>query len=89
MKLNHLGRSAPGAPVFLYHSILDELIPFATARQLFADWCLAGTAVSFYPDALSEHSSQAVRRPLAGHLPRRPLRRPAGADQLPLTTAVV
>jgi hypothetical protein len=60
MEKNHLGRQAPGAPVFLYHSVLDELIPFSTARQLRADWCDRGVAVAFYADLLSEHSSLAV-----------------------------
>jgi hypothetical protein len=60
METNHLGRVAPSAPVFLYHSILDELIPFATALELRANWCRQGVDVAFYPDALSEHSSLAV-----------------------------
>jgi secretory lipase len=60
MEANHLGRRAPGAPVFLYHSIFDELIPYSTARQLRADWCDRGTPVTFYTDVLSEHSSLAV-----------------------------
>jgi fermentation-respiration switch protein FrsA (DUF1100 family) len=60
METNHLGRVAPGAPVFLYHSILDELIPFRTAQQLWADWCDKGVDVEFDPDALSEHSSLAA-----------------------------
>jgi hypothetical protein len=30
--LNRLGRQAPKAPVFLYHSVWDELIPFPSAR---------------------------------------------------------
>jgi hypothetical protein len=60
METNHLGRGTPSAPVFLYHSILDELIPFRTAQELRANWCHHGVAVAFYPDALSEHSSLAA-----------------------------
>jgi hypothetical protein len=60
MEQNHLGRTPPSAPVFLYHSILDELIPFPTVLELRDDWCRQGVAVSFYPDALSEHSSLAL-----------------------------
>lgn len=60
MEANHLGRQAPKAPVFLYHSVLDELIPFPTAQQLQADWCRGGAAVTLHADALSEHTSLAV-----------------------------
>jgi hypothetical protein len=58
--LNHLGRQTPKAPVFLYHSVFDELIPFQSAQALQADWCKAGGHVTLYADALSEHSSLAV-----------------------------
>ena len=60
MELNHLGRLTPQAPVFLYHSILDELIPFPSAQQLQKDWCGGGGTVTLHGDALSEHSSLAV-----------------------------
>ena len=57
---NHLGRLTPRAPVFLYHSVWDELIPFSSAQALQADWCRTGGHVTLYADALSEHSSLAV-----------------------------
>jgi hypothetical protein len=57
---NHLGRLTPRAPVFLYHSVWDELIPFSSAQALQADWCRTGGQVTLYADALSEHSSLAV-----------------------------
>ena len=60
LETNHLGRLTPKAPVFLYHSVWDELIPFASARALQADWCHGGGHVTLYADALSEHSSLAV-----------------------------
>jgi hypothetical protein len=60
MEANHLGRQTPAAPVFLYHSILDELIPFPTAQALQSDWCRGGGHVTLYADAASEHSSLAV-----------------------------
>jgi hypothetical protein len=58
--LNHLGRQTPKAPVFLYHSVFDELIPFQSAQALQQDWCAGGGHVTLYADALSEHSSLAV-----------------------------
>ena len=73
LELNHLGRLTPKAPVFLYHSVNDELIPFASAQALQADWCRAGGHVTLYPDVASEHSSLAVTgAPLAvGYLASR------------------
>jgi Secretory lipase len=73
MEANHLGRLTPKAPVFLYHSVFDELIPYATARQLQADWCRGGGHVTLYSDAASEHSSLAATgAPLAvGYLASR------------------
>ncbi|MEW6473583.1 MAG: lipase family protein [Actinomycetota bacterium] len=60
LELNHLGRQTPKAPVFLYHSIFDELIPFPSVQTLHADWCRGGGRVTLHADALSEHSSLAV-----------------------------
>src|SRR5207237_1235757 len=60
MEDNHLGRLAPKAPVLLYHSLFDELIPYATVQTLQADWCKGGSHVTLYSDAASEHSSLAV-----------------------------
>jgi hypothetical protein len=57
---NHLGRLTPKAPVLLYHSVLDELIPFPSVQKLQADWCRGGGRITLYADAASEHSSLAV-----------------------------
>jgi hypothetical protein len=82
MEANHLGRRTPTAPVFLYHSILDELIPFPTAQQLQADWCHGGATVTLHADALSEHSSLAASgAPLAvGYMASRFAGLPAPAN---------
>jgi hypothetical protein len=73
LETNHLGRLTPTAPVFLYHSVWDELIPFSSAQALQADWCRSGGQVTLHADALSEHSSLAVTgAPLAvGYLASR------------------
>jgi hypothetical protein len=60
MEDNHLGRVTPKAPVFLYHSLFDELIPYPSVQTLQADWCRRGGHVTLYSDAASEHSSLAV-----------------------------
>jgi hypothetical protein len=55
-----MGTLAPDAPVYLYHSVLDQLIPYATAVRLRADWCARGARVVFVSDVLSEHITYAV-----------------------------
>jgi hypothetical protein len=82
MEANHLGGQTPTAPVFLYHSILDELIPFPTAQQLQTDWCRRGATVTLHADAVSEHSSLAVTgAPLAvGYMASRFAGLPAPAN---------
>ncbi|QIW99605.1 hypothetical protein AMS68_005123 [Peltaster fructicola] len=37
----------PTAPVFLYHAVLDEIIPYANASTLFDSWCSKGAQVTF------------------------------------------
>lgn len=82
MEANHLGRRPPAAPVLLYHSILDELIPFPTAQQLHRDWCRGGATVTLHADALSEHTSLAATgAPLAvGYMASRFAGLPAPAN---------
>jgi hypothetical protein len=55
LRIIELGKVAPPAPVYLYHSIFDELIPFAGAQKLRDTWCEGGTKVTFHADPLSEH----------------------------------
>lgn len=57
---NTMGSDNPSAPVYLFHSFLDELIPYSTAQKINKQWCAQGTKVTFYTDYLSEHSSLAV-----------------------------
>lgn len=57
---NTMGSSAPTAPVFLYHSVFDELIPYSSAQTLHENWCAGGATVQLYTDFLSEHNSFAV-----------------------------
>lgn len=57
---NRLGFEAPTAPIYIYHSIFDELIPYSTAVDLRASYCAQGAAVQFHTDVLSEHAILAV-----------------------------
>lgn len=40
-----IGRIKPSAPVLLTHSVLDDVIPYRTGRQLAVDWCARGANV--------------------------------------------
>jgi hypothetical protein len=41
----------PKAPVYMYHAVPDEVIPYANASTLYSDWCADGASVHFttYP----------------------------------------
>jgi hypothetical protein len=57
---NKMGQTAPTAPVYLYHSLFDELIPYSSAVELKGSWCSKGATVDFKGDFLSEHVVLAV-----------------------------
>lgn len=47
---NLMGRNkneTPTAPVFLYHALQDEIIPYGNASQLVETWCADGASVKF------------------------------------------
>ncbi|MFE3255516.1 lipase family protein [Nocardia sp. NPDC059091] len=46
---NRPGRSAPAAPVFLFHGVNEIFVPFAGAQHLFDDWCARGARVRLQP----------------------------------------
>lgn len=53
---NKLGRTAPDMPVLLYHSVIDQIIPFDQAKKLRGQWCSAGTKVDWREYYLGEHA---------------------------------
>ena len=55
------GTLHPTAPVYLWHSTLDQLIPYRVAPALRDDWCSHGTKVKLVTDRLSEHISGAFK----------------------------
>ncbi|HEV7759051.1 MAG TPA: lipase family protein [Acidimicrobiales bacterium] len=57
---NTLGGARPSAPVYLYHSVFDELIPYDSAQALRTAWCSRGARVQFSTDVASEHIVLAV-----------------------------
>ncbi|WP_405762309.1 lipase family protein [Streptomyces sp. NBC_00045] len=65
---SRLGRTAPAAPVYQYHALGDELIPYAVGRQLRAQWCAKGADVEWDTVWVGEHVSGVITHsPEAGN----------------------
>ncbi|MFI5866650.1 lipase family protein [Streptomyces sp. NPDC051546] len=60
-----LGRTAPAAPVYQYHALGDELIPYAVGSRLRSDWCARGANVEFDTIWIGEHVSGVITQSLA------------------------
>ncbi|MCY0945252.1 lipase family protein [Streptomyces antarcticus] len=77
---SRLGRTAPAAPVYQYHALADELIPYAVGSRLRSEWCARGANVEFDTIWLGEHvsgvitQSPAVANWLADRFAGRPTR---------------
>lgn len=56
---NSLGRQAPGAPVFLWHGLADEVLPFSQADALQRAWRQLGAVVTWRP-FVAEHVTGAI-----------------------------
>lgn len=52
---NRMGRFRPAAPLFVYHSINDEILPIKPVDDLVAKYCAAGVSVTYQRDVVSEH----------------------------------
>lgn len=55
LNASRLGSTRPAAPVFQYHALLDELVPYAQAAETRARWCAAGANVTWATIPLAEH----------------------------------
>ncbi|WP_267244982.1 lipase family protein [Streptomyces sp. PR69] len=55
-----LGTRAPDHPVYLYHALADELIPYSLGRGLRDDWCARGADVRWRTIWLGEHVSGVI-----------------------------
>jgi Secretory lipase len=56
----NLGRTAPSAPLFVYHAVHDELIPIQGPDTIVPRYCAHGDSVRYTRDDASEHVSLAV-----------------------------
>ncbi|MER5807631.1 lipase family protein [Streptomyces sp. NPDC002033] len=57
---SRLGGTAPAAPVYQYHALGDELIPYAVGRQLRSEWCAKGADVQWDTIWVGEHVSGVI-----------------------------
>jgi len=49
---------APTAPVYAYHTLLDEFAPIGPARATLRKYCAAGTPVQYAEKLLGEHLTE-------------------------------
>ncbi|QEU92600.1 lipase family protein [Streptomyces kanamyceticus] len=55
-----VGTHKPDAPVYLYHALLDELIPYGVGKQVRTDWCAKGANVEWHTVPVGEHVSGVI-----------------------------
>jgi hypothetical protein len=58
--LDRLGQHRPVGPIYLYHSLNDELIPIADVNALAATYCAQGVSLHYHQDLTSEHNTLAL-----------------------------
>lgn len=52
---NKLGSTKPTVPVYQYHGLIDEIVPFPQAAALHDSWCAKGANITWDVQPLSEH----------------------------------
>ncbi|MEV5979806.1 lipase family protein [Streptomyces sp. NPDC052114] len=66
LRQSQVGTHKPDAPVYLYHALADELIPYGVGKQVRADWCARGADVEWHTVPVGEHVSGVITQsPLA------------------------
>jgi hypothetical protein len=53
---NKMGKYQPKIPLFMYHAMLDEVVPYGVTKALADKYCKMGSDVEFVTDVLSEHA---------------------------------
>ncbi len=56
-----IGERAPDVPVFVLHSKLDDIVPYAQGRQMAVDWCEKGGTVQFTTSYVPSHIGGMLR----------------------------
>ncbi|MCR8526125.1 lipase family protein, partial [Escherichia coli] len=57
---NALGKTAPQAPVYMWHGVNDQVLPYAATAKLRAEWCEEGTALQFKAIRKTDHVKTAI-----------------------------
>ncbi|WP_158894584.1 lipase family protein [Amycolatopsis anabasis] len=52
---NSIGNTAPTKPIYAFHGIFDEVIPFGQAKEMYQKWCSAGAPVKGESLFFAEH----------------------------------
>jgi hypothetical protein len=52
---NLMGKYVPKTPLFMYHAIHDEIVPYPPSQTLYTEYCSQGASIEFVSDELSEH----------------------------------
>ncbi|WP_067829420.1 lipase family protein [Actinomadura kijaniata] len=60
LERHDLGKTAPTAPMFVYHAVHDELIPVDGADRAVRGYCARGTKITYTREQVSSHGSLAV-----------------------------
>ncbi|TLW93232.1 lipase [Saccharomonospora piscinae] len=56
-----IGERTPDVPVFILHSRLDDIVPYAQGRQLAVDWCEQGATLTFRTSYVPSHIGGMLR----------------------------
>lgn len=65
LRADKLGTHGPDAPVYLYHGVIDELIPYAVGQKLRSDWCAEGVDVQWQSMPLGHITGAIAGSPFA------------------------
>ncbi|MFK4067640.1 lipase family protein [Streptomyces sp. NPDC029674] len=57
---SRVGTVKPDAPVYQYHALGDELIPYGVGKQVREDWCARGANVEWQTVRVGEHVSGVI-----------------------------
>lgn len=55
-----IGRTAPQVPMFVAHSVADDIVPFAQDATMVRSWCAKGARVQFAPIPVPTHVAAAA-----------------------------
>ncbi|KAJ2964579.1 hypothetical protein NQZ79_g571 [Umbelopsis isabellina] len=60
MAENKMGMFKPKIPLYMYHSINDEIVPFPPTQALVKKYCAEGSSIQFVEDSATHHGTLAI-----------------------------